>query len=52
MKMMPIRSAESPILVVMNAFFAASAAALRSNQKPIRRYEHSPTPSHPTYRNR
>ena len=38
--------------VVMNAFFAASAAAGLSNQKPISRYEQRPTPSHPTYRTR
>src|SRR6266581_2335715 len=39
MKMIPIRKAESPILVVMNAFLAASAAVFRSNQNPISRYE-------------
>ncbi len=39
---------KSPTRVVMNAFLLATAAALRSNQKPISRYEQSPTPSHPT----
>ena len=36
----------------MNAFLAASAAAFRSYQNPIRRYEQSPTPSQPTNRTR
>jgi hypothetical protein len=40
----------SPMRVVMKAFFAAVAAAGRSNQNPIRRYEQTPTSSHPTYR--
>ena len=48
----PIRNAASPIRVTMNAFFAAAAAAGRSNQNPISRYEQRPTPSHPTYRTR
>jgi len=48
----PIRKAASPIRVTMNAFFAAFAAAFRSNQWPISRYEQSPTPSQPTYRSR
>jgi len=37
----------SPIRVVMNAFFAASAAERFSHQKPIRRNEQKPTASHP-----
>ena len=32
----------------MNAFFPASPALFFSYQYPISRYEHSPTPSHPT----
>ena len=39
--------AVSPILVVTNAFFAAFAFSVFSNQKPINRYEQSPTPSQP-----
>src|ERR687892_729751 len=45
----PISMAVSPIRVTMKAFFPASAAARRSNQNAISRYEHRPTPSHPTY---
>ena len=52
MKTIPMRKAESPIRVVTKAFLAASAAALRSNQNPISRYEHRPTPSQPRYRSR
>jgi hypothetical protein len=37
---------------VTNAFLAALEAAGRSNQNPIRRYEQSPTPSHPRYSRR
>jgi hypothetical protein len=37
MKMIPMSMAESPIRVVTKAFFAASAAVLRSNQNPISR---------------
>ncbi len=44
----PISIAVSPIRVVTNAFFAALAFSVFSNQKPIRRYEQSPTPSQPT----
>ena len=39
------RKAKSPKRVTMNAFFAAAAAAGRWNQKPISRYEASPTSS-------
>jgi hypothetical protein len=49
---MPSNIAESPIRVVMNAFFAAEAAAGRSPQYPINRYEHRPTPSQPRYSRR
>ena len=38
----------SPMRVVTNAFFAAVAFSDFSNQKPINRYEQSPTPSQPT----
>ena len=43
---------KSPTRLTMNAFFPASAADGRSNQKPMRRYEHSPTASQNTYRSR
>ncbi len=42
------RKPKSPIRLTMNAFFPASEADFFSNQKPIRRYEQSPTPSQPT----
>src|ERR671919_3254080 len=45
----PISIAVSPMRVTMKAFFPASAATRRSNQNAISRYEHRPTPSHPTY---
>ena len=45
---MPRRNPKSPIRLTMNAFFPASAAAGRSYQNPISRYEQSPTPSQPT----
>ncbi len=48
----PISIAVSPIRVVMNAFLAAFAFSVLSNQKPISRYEQSPTPSQPRYRTR
>ncbi len=35
---------------MMKAFFAAVAAAGRSDQKPISRYDARPTPSQPAYR--
>ena len=44
-KSMPIRKPTSPIRVVMNAFFAASAAERRSHQNPISKNEQNPTPS-------
>ena len=43
----PIIIAVSPTRVVTNAFFAAFAFSVFSNQKPISRYEQSPTPSQP-----
>ena len=43
----PISIAVSPIRVVTNAFFAAFAFSVFSNQNPISRYEQSPTPSQP-----
>ena len=43
----PISIAVSPIRVVTNAFFAALAFSVFSNQKPISRYEQRPTPSQP-----
>ncbi len=36
---------KSPMRVVMNAFLPASAADFFSNQKPINKYEVSPTSS-------
>ena len=39
---------KSPIRLTMNAFFPASEADFFSYQKPMSRYEQSPTPSHPT----
>ena len=40
----------SPTRFMMNAFLAAVAAAGRSDQNPISRYDARPTPSHPAYR--
>jgi hypothetical protein len=42
-----MRKPTSPTRLVMNAFLPATAADGRSNQNAMRRYEHSPTPSHP-----
>ncbi len=39
---------QSPMRLVMNAFLPASAALFFWYQKPISRYEQSPTPSQPT----
>jgi hypothetical protein len=36
--------------LAMNAFLPAAALGIFSYQKPIKRYEQSPTPSHPTKR--
>ena len=47
-KKMPTRKPKSPILLTTKAFLPALAGASRSNQKPMRRYEQSPTPSQPT----
>jgi hypothetical protein len=43
-----MRKPASPIRLTMKAFLPASAFSLSENQYPIRRYEQSPTPSHPT----
>ncbi len=45
---MPRMNPKSPMRFTMNAFLPASPADVFLNQKPIRRYEHSPTPSQPT----
>ena len=45
-----IRNPKSPMRLTMNAFLPASAFAFSLYQKPIRRYEQSPTPSHPMNR--
>ena len=42
---MPSMNPKSPMRFVMNAFFAASAAASRSNQWPMSKYEATPTNS-------
>src|SRR6266581_3758779 len=42
------RNPTSPMRLTMNAFFPASALTFSLNQKPINRYEQSPTPSQPT----
>jgi hypothetical protein len=42
------RNPKSPMRFTMNAFLPASALAFSLNQKPISRYEQSPTPSQPT----
>ncbi len=52
MRASPISIAVSPTLVVTNAFLAAFALSVESNQNPISRYEHRPTPSQPRYRTR
>ena len=44
-KTMPVTNPTSPSLVVQNALTAARAAAGRSYQKPMSRYEQSPTSS-------
>ena len=44
----PSMNPMSPIRFTRNAFFPASAANPFSKSNPISRYEHSPTPSHPT----
>src|SRR5262245_54984815 len=46
-KNMAQRRPKSPRRFAMNAFFPAAAFGKPSYQKPIRRYEQSPTPSHP-----
>jgi len=46
--MMPRPKPKSPTRLTMNAFLPACDAAGRVYQKPIKRYEQSPTASHPT----
>ena len=43
-----MRKPKSPMRLTMNAFFPASAFSRSLNQKPMSRYEQSPTPSQPT----
>ena len=45
---MPSRKPASPMRLVRKAFLPARALSGSSNQKPISRYEASPTPSQPT----
>ena len=45
---MASRKPQSPIRLVTKAFFPATALASLVNQNEIRKYEHAPTPSHPT----
>src|SRR5512136_2824087 len=45
---MPNVNPKSPTRLTMKAFLAALLLASFSNQKPISRYEHNPTPSQPT----
>jgi hypothetical protein len=47
--MMPINIPMSPTLFIRKAFLHAFAAASFSNQKPIKRYELSPTNSQNMY---
>ena len=44
---MPSRKAKSPTRLTMNALLAAALFLRSVNQKPMSRYEHSPTPSQP-----
>ena len=46
--MMPSRKPKSPTRLTMKAFLPASAADGRVYQKPMSRYEQSPTPSQKT----
>ena len=46
-KNIPIAKPKSPILFTINAFIAALFAVSFLYQKPINKYEHKPTPSHP-----
>src|SRR5579871_5333387 len=47
-KNIPRRNPASPMRLTMNALFAASLADFLWKYNPISRYEHNPTPSHPT----
>jgi hypothetical protein len=44
----PIVKRQSPTLLVKNADMELWLAAILVNQKLTKRYEHTPTPSHPT----
>ena len=46
-KKIAIARPKSPILLTINAFIAALLAVSFLYQKPINKYEHKPTPSHP-----
>ena len=46
-KLIPVSKNRSPILLIINALVAALPAWARVCQKPISKYEHKPTPSHP-----
>jgi hypothetical protein len=46
----PIKKAKSPTRFTMKAFFPAARVRDVRYQNPISRYEHNPTPSHPTNR--
>ena len=46
-KKIPIANPKSPTLFTIKAFIAAALADGFLYQKPINKYEHSPTPSHP-----
>ena len=44
---MPSANPKSPTLLTKNAFIAAELALSFLYQKPIKKYEHKPTPSQP-----
>jgi len=44
---MPVSRNRSPTLLIRKALVAALPACALVYQKPIKRYEHRPTPSHP-----
>ena len=46
-KNIAIARPKSPILFTINAFIAALLTVSFLYQKPINKYEHKPTPSHP-----
>ena len=47
MAAIPSINPRSPTLLTKNALIAAAFALCFLNQKPINKYEHNPTPSHP-----